>query len=120
MADPASLVGAGGILGAILRHLVYQAIEDETFPFGTLVVNVVGSLVLGFVTFIGAESAWLLFVGTGACGSFTTFSTFSVDTVRLGEEGNWTLAATYVGANTVGALFAIGVAWLIVRTVPGW
>lgn len=118
MVDPAHLVGAGGIIGALLRYLVYQAVEGETFPFGTLAVNVVGSLVLGFVTFLEVGSAWLLFVGTGACGSFTTFSTFSVDTVQLAEEGNWSVAATYVGANTVGALSAIGVAWLLVRAIP--
>lgn len=119
MVDPAYLVGAGGIIGAVLRYLVNQTIESETFPFGTLTVNVVGSFVLGSVTFLGVGNAGLLFIGTGACGSFTTFSTFSVDTVQLWDEGNQISAATYAGANIVGALLAIGIAWLIIQTIPG-
>lgn len=119
MVEPAHLVGAGGILGAVLRFLVNQAIDAETFPFGTLTVNVVGSFALGFVVFLQVGSAALLFIGTGVCGSFTTFSTFSVDTVQLAEGGDQTAAATYAGANIVGSLLAIGAAWLIVRAIPG-
>ena len=113
MATPGHLVGFGGMVGAVLRHLVAAAIERETFPVGTLTVNVVGSFVLGFVTFLGVGNDVLLFVGTGACGSFTTFSSFSYDTVRLWERGDrWKSAANAV-VNLVGAVFAIGVAWLV-------
>lgn len=117
MVEPAHLVGAGGMIGANLRYLVNRAIDTETFPLGTLTVNVVGSFVLGLVVFLGVGNPELLFVGTGACGSFTTFSTFSVDTVQLWEDGNRTTAATYAGANIGCALVAIGAAWLIVQAV---
>ena len=110
---PGHLVGFGGMVGAVLRHLVAAAIERETFPVGTLTVNVVGSFVLGFVTFLGVGNDVLLFVGTGACGSFTTFSSFSYDTVRLWERGDRWRSAANALVNLVGAVLAIGLAWLV-------
>jgi CrcB protein len=77
-------------------------------------VNVIGSFVLGAATFAGPGPDTLLFVGTGACGSFTTFSSFSFDTVRLWETGDRVRAAAYAAANLLGALAAIGLAWLVV------
>jgi CrcB protein len=113
--DPAYLVGAGGVVGAVARHLVSEAVEIEAFPLGTLVVNVVGSFVLGAATFLSPGDDLLLFVGTGACGSFTTFSSFSVAVVQLWEEGEYLVSAGYAAVNLLGALAAIGVAWLVVR-----
>ena len=111
---PGHLVGFGGMVGAVLRYLVAAAVERETFPVGTLTVNVVGSFVLGFVTFLGVGNDVLLFVGTGACGSFTTFSSFSYDTVRLWERGDRWRSAANALVNLVGAVLAIGLAWLVV------
>ncbi|WP_433632903.1 fluoride efflux transporter CrcB [Halomicrococcus sp. NG-SE-24] len=113
MVMPGHLVGFGGMVGAVLRHIVSEAVARETFPVGTLTVNVVGSFVLGIVTFLGADSDVLLFVGTGACGSFTTFSSFSHDTVGLWEDGKQYKAVTFAFANIVGAVFAIGLAWFV-------
>lgn len=92
----ALLVGVGGALGAISRYLVGLALGpvEGPVPFETLFVNVVGSFALGWVTFASAGDETLLFVGVGACGAFTTFSSFSVDTIRLAEEGP-VLAAGY-------------------------
>lgn len=115
--DPAHLVGAGGMIGAILRYLVNQAIDAKEFPFGTLTVNVIGSFILGFITFLGVSETVLLLVGTGLAGSFTTFSSFSVDTVELWEDGRPSWSAVYATANIVGALIAMGLAWLAVRFV---
>ena len=114
---PAHLVGAGGALGAVLRHAVSQRVEAGEFPAGTLVVNVVGSFVLGLVVALGAESGVALFVGTGACGSFTTFSSFSVETVRLWETGERRRAFVNAAANLAGAVAAVGLAWVLVRTL---
>ncbi|MEF8851519.1 MAG: fluoride efflux transporter CrcB [Haloarculaceae archaeon] len=111
--DPAHVVGAGGTLGAVLRYLVTRRVRVRKVPAGTFVVNVVGSFVLGFVTFLGADSQVLLFVGTGACGSFTTFSSFSVETVRLWEAGDTARAVGNAAGNLLGAVFAIGLAWLL-------
>lgn len=121
MVDPAYLVGAGAVVGALSRYgtngVVAAWLGDHAFPAGTFTVNVVGSFVLGFVTFLGASDAVLYAVGTGACGSYTTFSSFSVDTVQLWEEGHRTLSAVYATVNLVGALIAIGLAGLLVGSL---
>lgn len=110
--DPAYLVGTGGALGAVLRYAVGQWVSHDRFPFATLVVNVVGSFVLGLIAFAGSGSDVLLFLGVGACGSFTTYSSFSFQTVRLWETGDRVQAATYAALTLVlgllAALLAVG------------
>jgi CrcB protein len=118
MVNPTYLVGVGGALGAICRYLVDEAAPESVVPLGTLSVNVLGSFVLAFVTFIGAGSDVLLLVGTGACGSFTTFSSFSVATVELWKEGSRELSVAFAAANLVGALVAIGLAWEASGLIP--
>ncbi|WP_436738143.1 fluoride efflux transporter CrcB [Streptomyces sp. BBFR102] len=88
------LVVAGGMIGAPLRYLVDRAVQrrhTSGFPWGTLAVNVSGSLVLGVLMgalLTGAASDHLLlFAGTGLCGAYTTYSTFSYETLRLAETG---------------------------------
>jgi fluoride exporter len=107
------LVIAGAMVGAPLRYLtdrVVQARHDTGFPWGTFAVNVVGCLVLGTVTGAvteGAASAHLqLLLGTGLCGALTTYSTFSYETLRLGEDGAGLLAAANVVASVVAGLGA--------------
>jgi CrcB protein len=80
-------------------------------------VNVVGSFVLALVTFLGASHEAALLVGTGACGSFTTFSSFSFETVRLWETGERALASANALGNLVGAGVAVGAAWLLAGLV---
>ncbi|WP_049934368.1 fluoride efflux transporter CrcB [Halalkalicoccus jeotgali] len=111
----ALLVGMGGATGAVLRYLVGLVVGPRSeFPLETLTVNVLGSFALGWVTFAGVGERPALLVGVGACGAFTTFSSFSVDTVRLVEDEREALAGVYalsnlllsVGAVLVGALVA--------------
>ena len=109
--EPAHLVGTGGAIGALCRHYVGTWVDVEGFPLGTLTVNVVGSFVLGLVTVASLDNAVLLFVGTGACGSFTTFSSFSFDTVRLWETGSQLRAVGNAAVNLLGAMAAIALAW---------
>lgn len=111
--DPAHLVGTGGAIGALCRFYLGQAVDRESFPLGTLTVNLLGSFVLGLVTFGASGHDVVLFVGVGACGSFTTFSSFSVDTVRLWEDGRPAVAAGNALVNIAGALAAIGLAWVL-------
>ena len=112
---PPVLVGVGGALGALGRFAVTRYVPAETFPLGTLVVNVLGSFLLGLVTFAGAGEGLLLFVGVGVCGSFTTFSSFSVETVRLFERGrHWRGAGNALGTLVASGL-AVGLAWLLVN-----
>ncbi|MFC6904398.1 CrcB family protein [Halalkalicoccus tibetensis] len=115
----ALLVGLGGAVGAVSRYLVGLGVGrfDVRFPYETLFVNVVGSFVLGWVTFAGAGEGALLVVGIGACGAFTTFSSFSVDTTRLVEDGEPVLAVVYALSNVLLATGAVVLARLLVPTV---
>jgi CrcB protein len=104
------MVLVGGAIGAPLRYLVdlfVQSRHDSVFPWGTLTVNVVGSLILGVtsavVTDLGSPTWVLALIGTGFCGALTTFSTFGFETVRLLEQGSVLTAA----ANSFASL-AIG------------
>lgn len=112
--SPATLVGLGGAAGALLRYATTRLLDVGALPYGTLVVNVVGSFVLGLLAFGGAGGEATLLVGVGACGSYTTFSSFAHDTVRLAEGGNPGRAATNALGTLLAALAAVGVAWLLV------
>jgi CrcB protein len=99
------LVAIGAAIGAPLRYLtdrLVQARHDSVFPWGTLIVNVVGSLVLGVVVGLPANNAVLALAGTGFCGALTTYSTFSYETLRLTQEG----ARFYALANIVMSVVA--------------
>ncbi|WP_199174706.1 fluoride efflux transporter CrcB [Halegenticoccus soli] len=112
--DPAHLLGTGGALGAVLRYLVGEAVPAEEFPVATLVVNVVGSFVLGLVTFGGVGGDVALFVGGGMCGAFTTYSSFSVQTVLLWERRTPLLAAVNAAGNLLSCVGAVWLARLLV------
>ena len=82
-----------GALGALLRYLVDQLVQRRAgsdFPLGILVVNLSGSFVLGVLVGVGAHhglsAPWVTVLGTGLIGAYTTFSTFTFDTVRLAER----------------------------------
>ncbi|SEH49792.1 CrcB protein [Halopenitus malekzadehii] len=121
MVDPSLLVGLGAAVGALLRHgtgsVVAARLGDRDLPYGTFTVNVVGSFVLGLVAFAGASTSVQFLVGTGACGAYTTFSSFSVETVRLWEAGRRLRAGWYAAVNLVGALAALGLARIVVGVV---
>ncbi|WP_226005085.1 fluoride efflux transporter CrcB [Natrinema salinisoli] len=120
--EPAHVVGTGGAIGAILRYWVSQRLSRRTvsdrFPLGTVAVNVVGSFVFGLAVFAGAGESTIQLVGTGICGSFTTFSSFSVETLRLYERGDRALAVANAAINLAGSLAAIGLAWGLVTVSP--
>lgn len=111
---PSVLVGIGGSLGALGRFALARYLPAETFPLGTFAVNVLGSFFLGFITFAGASEGLLLFLGVGICGSFTTFSSFSFETVRLYERGRHWRGTGYALGTLVASGLAVGLAWLLV------
>jgi CrcB protein len=99
----ALVVAGGAAVGAPLRYLTDRAVQarhDSVFPFGTLLVNLVASVVLGFATGISSLSPTLLaLVGTGFCGTLSTYSTYSFETFRLAEDGRWRPAGLNVVAS---------------------
>ena len=118
------LVFVGGGMGAVTRHLFNLAaarLLGVAFPWGTLGVNVVGSLVMGLLTawlvarYQGTGEHLRLFLATGILGGFTTFSAFSLDAVVLWERGAHTAALIYVAASVVFAILALGAGLAIGR-----
>lgn len=101
------LVASGGALGSVARLLVGLALP---FPWGTLAVNVAGGLAMGWLFAVlgqgAGHGAWASFLMTGVMGGFTTFSAFSLDTLRLVEDGHGGQAALYVAASVGLALVA--------------
>lgn len=108
-------VGCGGFVGSVLRYLCSQIkVELWEFPFITLGINVVGSFAILFFTGLFAKAMPLdahlmLFLRVGLCGGFTTFSTFSAETLGLIESGNIFAAVAYAAASCALCLVA---AWL--------
>ena len=99
------LVAVGGAVGAVLRFSISEATPDTGFPWATLSVNLVGSLLLGLVAAATLAStlseSQTLLLGVGLLGAFTTMSTFSVETISMVEAGHWRRAGTYVFASAV-------------------
>lgn len=113
--DPVLFVGLGGTAGALARHLVGERIERGTRD--TLVVNVVGSFLLGLLTALSVPDIALLALGTGFCGAFTTFSTFAFETTRFVEELELGRAAANAGLNLGGGLAAVALGALLAGLV---
>lgn len=117
-------IAAGGATGACLRYFVTTSVDSlfgKHMPFGTLTVNVVGSFALallyGFIERHDlSDSPYRALIGVGLLGAFTTFSTFSVETLTLLENGLWLKAAANVFLN-VGACLIAG--WLAIQLIKG-
>lgn len=108
------LVVVGAAVGASLRHLATR--YNSAFPWGTFVVNVVGSFALGLLTGVASSQVQLL-LGAGLCGALTTYSTFSYETLKLYESG----AKTYTVLNVVGSVaVGLGAVWVGVEVARAW
>lgn len=107
-------VALGGALGAVLRYLSVGAalrLIGPGFPYGTFLVNVAGSLLMGFLGALileraGASRVWA-FAATGVLGGFTTFSAFSLDALFLIERGRVAAAAAYIGGSVALSIAAL-------------
>lgn len=117
------LVFVGGGLGASLRHAVNVGCARAcglNFPYGTFVINISGSLVMGliagYLAFKGeASQPWRLFVMTGILGGYTTFSAYSLDAALLYERGELGLAALYVVGSVVLSIAGLFAGLALVR-----
>ena len=106
----AVLVLIGGGAGAIARFLVDGAVESERlgeFPWGTLVVNLTGTVALGLLVGLAAPHRTMELVGTATIGSYTTFSTWMLETHRPAEEGELRLAWLNIGVGLVAGFAAV-------------
>lgn len=121
------LVCLGGAAGTGARYLVALGaplLLGPTFPWGTLTVNVVGSLLLGLVMQVGLTSDLLsptarITLATGVLGGFTTYSTFNYETLRFCQQGAWGRALTNIGVTLVACALAGVVGFAIGRRIAG-
>ena len=113
------LIALGGALGSVARFFLSGIVANQfggTFPWGTLIVNVTGSFVIGFIaTLTGPDGRAFAsgntrqFLMTGILGGYTTFSSFSLQTLNLAQEGEWLRA----GANTIGSVaMCLAAVWI--------
>jgi CrcB protein len=119
-------IAAGGAAGALLRYglggLVHGRIPDSTFPWGTLVVNLAGCFIIGGFWVMGDEKSLLgpemrLMLMVGLIGAFTTFSTFSLETIHLVAAGRWVAAAANVAASVALGLIGVWLGMTLARAV---
>jgi CrcB protein len=118
-------VAIGGAIGSVLRYLIQtKSIHwfGASFPYGTLLVNLVGSLLIGFLSFalverIAVSEELRLAVLVGVLGGFTTFSTFSLDTINLIQQGNFVSAIANVVLSVSVCLLACFLGLSIARAI---
>ncbi len=110
---PLLYVGLGGMLGAVLRYLTTLATQgvSMTFPYGTLISNLLGSFVIGIVATLGMGSTLLstearLFLATGVLGGYTTLSSMIYELAQFVDDGEFLHASVYFAATFVGAVMA--------------
>jgi fluoride exporter len=121
-------VALGSAIGGVSRYLLgglAQRILDTTFPAGTLLVNVTGSFLLGAIIRYALETPSLTpevraFLTIGFCGGYTTFSTFSYETIALLEDGEWARAVVYITASVMLSLIATFLGLALARQVIVW
>lgn len=110
-------VAVGGALGSLARFWLSGVVArgiGETFPWGTIVINVTGSFVIGFFAMLtGPDGRWFvpsdarIFVLVGLCGGYTTFSSFSLQTLNLARNGEWLWAGGNIVLSVVLCLIAV-------------
>ena len=107
------LIGTGSFIGGIFRYLVSQLLQSKflsAFPFGTLGVNIIGCFIIGLVYALSDRGnltlEWRLFLATGICGGFTTFSAFSNETIAMLRDGQLLYAFLYIAASVLLGLTA--------------
>lgn len=118
-------IAAGGALGAVARHATNKgavSLLGVTYPYGTLAVNILGSLIMGFVVgwfakHLPVSEAMRAFIVVGFLGSYTTFSTFSLDVVTLFQRGESFQVALYIAASVTLSVLALIAGLAIARGI---
>lgn len=108
-------IALGAVVGASARYFLSGYIARSfasSFPYGTLIINITGSLVLGFFLVLASERMlldvrWRWLIAIGFCGSYTTFSSYAFETFALVEQGQWLMVAWNVVASNVLCLVSV-------------
>ena len=118
----AILIGCGSFIGGAARYLISVTMKtmSKGFPWGTLAVNLVGCLVIGllwgfFSKNSSESSSWALFMTVGICGGFTTFSTFSKETLMMLQAGNFISLLAYVTISVIAGIALVAAGYYLVR-----
>ncbi|MBL7929380.1 MAG: fluoride efflux transporter CrcB [Bacteroidia bacterium] len=118
------IIGTGGFIGSIFRYLIARSVQEKfetVFPYGTLSVNIIGCLLIGIILSWsergGLNADWRMFLATGICGGFTTFSAFSNETLSLMRDGQWIYAGTYVVISIVTGLAATFTGYSLLKLI---
>ncbi|HAU1653555.1 TPA: fluoride efflux transporter CrcB [Legionella pneumophila] len=122
---PYLAIAIGGSLGAVSRYLVTIMAQNTwgiKFPYGTLLVNTIGSFLAGFFLIVltgrfSAEESFRLFLFTGFLGAFTTFSSFAAESLFMFEQGYWFKLITNILVNNVGSLSMVFIGTLVAKYV---
>ena len=117
------IVGAGSFFGGMLRYfisVVMRSVCGQGFPWGTLVVNIIGCLAFGIIfalfgKYEATGSSWCLLLTTGVCGGFTTFSTFANESMQMLQNGNTGGFIGYVATSLIVGLLAVALGYWIVK-----
>jgi CrcB protein len=118
------IIGTGGFIGSIFRYLVSKSVQEKfttAFPFGTLSVNILGCFLIGVVLSWsergGLNADWRMFLATGICGGFTTFSAFSNETLALMRDGQWIYAGVYIAFSIITGLAATFTGYSLLKLI---
>lgn len=121
--NPANLlyVGLGGLLGSVLRYLVGIATRSASFPLATFTVNIIGSFIIGCMFGLASkhqlttDNKWWLFIVTGICGGFTTFSAFSLEALQLLQQNKFGTFTLYIAGSLIAGIAATYTGYLLSR-----
>ena len=113
------LVGFGGMIGSALRYLVSHFIRPESFPYATFTVNIIGSLLIGIIMGVASREEgfanWRLFLATGICGGFTTFSAFAWENFQLLNQQRYASFLLYTGGSLVIGLATVSIGYWLTK-----
>ena len=113
-------VGLGGSIGAMLRYFITVTWKTGSFPFNTLLINIIGCLLIGIVLALSEKTNFVtentkLFLATGICGGFTTFSAFSLENFQLLKTGEYLTAGFYIFTSVAACIMATFIGFKIIN-----